>query len=210
LGITDDGMLFGEFSPGPNGAIAGFIQTAGGLESVQISAPGSVFADGSQYSWIGGVLPDGTLLGGYATEEPVTGRGSAHAFISAVENYATAALVQESGSATLTGSAADGYVLDFGTLALGSAAVAAGLGLANTATGLADTLGGHVTFSPAGGFANPADADLAGIAAGGTASLGVLGFTPDRLGLRSETFVITPQGSFAGTGWGPSRSPSEP
>jgi probable HAF family extracellular repeat protein len=114
-----------------------------------------------------------------------------------VQNYATAALGLLAGPGTLAG-AGTAWVLDLGTLALGGPAIAATLGLANAAPGLADLLAASLDFTAAPHFANPEDAGLAAIAAGATASLGAIGFTPAALGLFTDTITIA-QASRLGT-----------
>jgi hypothetical protein len=90
------------------------------------------------------------------TSDGGTGRGSIDGFgqlalapeavpiAVTVDNYATAAVVEVSGTPTLQ-QTAGGYTLDFGTVERGSAAAPVVLGVKNTATGTADLLDGAFT-----------------------------------------------------------------
>ncbi len=176
-GIIANGNI-GPIAAGQSGALS-FNVTAGTPGTFTSTASLAESSDGS------GVDSLGSTAIGSAT---VT-------FTGTVQNYATAALNLESGDGTLTGGG-NAYLLNFGTIATGSTAVAAQLGINNSAVGLSDALNAVLGFSSSTGFSNPTDSGFTSLAAGATHDVtGALSFTPTKAGTFSETFTVTPTSS---------------
>ena len=112
-----------------------------------------------------------------------------------VDNYATAAVVEVSGSAPLqqSGSA---YSLDLGQVALGASAATVVLGVENTASGVADVLNGTITESGSGITVSGLPS-FSGLVAGDTA--GGLDVTLDtaQTGVFTEQVTLSASGSNA-------------
>ena len=112
-----------------------------------------------------------------------------------IDNYATAALIETSGSAAITQTAA-GYTVNLGQIAPNSAPLTVQLGIENAATGAADLLQGsftgasgdpELTFS---GF-NP----FSGIAAGGTAGGLDITLNTSQAGVFTQQITLLAAGS---------------
>ena len=114
-----------------------------------------------------------------------------------VNNYATAAISEISGAGTLAQSG-DAYTINLGTLTAGSLPVAIGLGISNTATGLADALSGSFAITnSSGAFINNADSAFAGIVAGQLDVGPTVTLTAGTNGAFSETITLFGTGSNA-------------
>jgi len=100
------------------------------------------------------------------------------------------------GAGSLSASAG-GYILDFGTIQLGSAGLMAELGVFNVASGPADLLNGSFAFGAGAGFTFDGFGPFAGMAAGdGRDGLDIV-FGSSSLGSFSQTFTISSFGSNA-------------
>jgi len=111
-----------------------------------------------------------------------------------VNNFATLALQRVAGAGSLSASAG-GYILDFGTIQLGSAGLMAELGVFNVASGPADLLNGSFAFGAGAGFTFDGFGPFAGMAAGdGRDGLDIV-FGSSSLGSFSQTFTISSFGS---------------
>ena len=111
-----------------------------------------------------------------------------------VNNFATLALQRVAGAGPLSASAG-GYILDFGTIQLGSAGLMAELGVFNVASGPADLLNGSFAFGAGAGFTFDGFGPFAGMAAGdGRDGLDIV-FGSSSLGSFSQTFTISSFGS---------------
>ena len=113
-----------------------------------------------------------------------------------VNNYAADDFSKTGGAGVFSRLSATDYVLDFGTLAVGSGPATAGLAVDNTATGIADFLNG--SFGVVGsGFAFSGFSPFTNIAAGSQfAGLGVT-FTGSTAGTFSEVFTLNGYGTNA-------------
>jgi hypothetical protein len=103
----------------------------------------------------------------------VASNGSAVVPVGAtIDNYATAAIQQVSGPATLvrTGNT---YTLDLGTVAAGPGSVAEALAVANTAGGPADWLSGLLSASGSSAFSDTGLGSFGTLGAGGTTPLSI-------------------------------------
>ena len=122
-----------------------------------------------------------------------------------VNNFATLALQRVAGAGSLSASAG-GYILDFGTIQLGSAGLMAELGVFNVASGPADLLNGSFAFGAGAGFTFDGFGPFAGMAAGdGRDGLDIV-FGSSSLGSFSQTFTISSFGSNASGYQGQRRS----
>ena len=136
---------------------------------------------------------DGAETSGY----PETGLGDRTIPVMVtVDNFAVATISKTGGAGNLVGNG-NTVTLDFGTLALGSAAVTADLDVLNSAVGPADQLSG--SFSTEGGaeFTNGGFAAFAGVTAGAAGGTSSITFTPDAAGAFNETITLAPGGSNA-------------
>ncbi len=115
----------------------------------------------------------------------------------AVDNYAQASVEKIAGAGTLTGSAATGYTLDFGTVALGSGSLTASLDVLNSATGLADLLSGYLALPVSSDFGNSGNQYFFGLGAGQTADPATVTLSTSTAGTFSETITVHASGSNA-------------
>jgi len=114
-----------------------------------------------------------------------------------VDNYAKVALEQTSGPVALTQSG-NVYTLDFGTLAKGSAGLDDTLAVLNSATGLADLLGG--SFTPSGsapGFDLSGFGAFSGLGAGQAKGGLTVDFDTGTVGSFDDTITLHSIGSNA-------------
>ena len=122
--------------------------------------------------------------------------GATIALKAQVNNFAELALGHVAGAGALSATA-DGYALDFGTIAAGAAGVLAELGVANAAAGPADLLNGSFTIGPGAGFALAGFDPFSDIAAGAAKNGFEIAFGGTSPGSFSETVTIAWFGSNA-------------
>ena len=111
-----------------------------------------------------------------------------------VDNYASALIKDLSSVGTLSGSG-NSYTLHMGTILSPETVV---LGIKNSATGQADTLGGTFQISGSAAFSNSGFSSFSGVTAGSTQGGFQVMLGLAQGGSLSETIVYTPVGSNAG------------
>lgn len=188
------------------------VTVTGTTGAVTATAPGAEIAGGTSGNALIGISTassghvSGTATLGFASDgSGIDGTGTTTigsttvSLAATVDNYAQAAVEKVSGTGTLTGDAAHGYTLDLGTLAQGTAAVAAGLGVLNSASGLADLLSGNFTIaSGSSAFGNFNFGNFAGLAAGQADAAPFITLSTRNTGTFSETITLHATGSNAG------------
>jgi PEP-CTERM motif len=114
-----------------------------------------------------------------------------------VDNYAQASLAQTAGAGTLS-KVGNTYTLDLGDLTLGGASLTDTLSVLNSATGLADLLGGSFSISMSDPNFHLSGFDsFSGVAAGGSFGGLTVSFDGTTLGAFDETLVLHANGSNA-------------
>jgi hypothetical protein len=136
---------------------------------------------------------DGTGTSGYA---PLDLGDRTLDLTMTVNSFAVATIEKTGGAGTLVANG-NTRTLDFGTIQLGSAPLAADLDVRNIAAGPADLLSGSFTQSSSGVFANSGFVTFSGLGAGMAGAASDITFTPDAAGAFSETIDLQPTGSNA-------------
>jgi hypothetical protein len=114
-----------------------------------------------------------------------------------VDNYATAALAELAGNGTLTG-AGNAYTLALGNMQQGAGSLTASLGVLNSATGLADLLGGNFTIvNASGAFTDSGFSSFSSLGAGQEDALPSITLSGTNAGNFSETITLASAGSNA-------------
>jgi hypothetical protein len=114
-----------------------------------------------------------------------------------VDNYAVASLKEVSGSGTLTASGSS-YTLNLGSVLQGAAALSANLEVLNSATGLADLLGGSFTVTTGStAITNTGLTAFSGLGAGAADTAPVVKLATTTAGTFSEKITIASAGSNA-------------
>jgi hypothetical protein len=141
-----------------------------------------------------GVISDGS---GIDTLGTTTLTGQTITITGTVDNYATAALAEVSGNGTLSGSV-NTYTLALGNVQQGAGSLTANLAVLNSATGLADLLGGGFTISNASGaFTDSGFGTFSGLGAGQEDTLPSITLSGTSAGNFSELITLSSAGSNA-------------
>ncbi len=109
-----------------------------------------------------------------------------------VDNYATAAIQQTSGTGSTLTQAGSLFTLDFGTVRSGSPALTVGLDIRNTASGPADLLSGVFAGAASGVFSEVGLTSFSGLSAGAAGDSSSITFNPNEGGTFTETLTLVP------------------
>ncbi len=113
------------------------------------------------------------------------------ATVVAAENPGTSA-IESSGPPLTSGSNANSFVLDLGTVVAGTASASVVLTALNTGVAQADDLDDSFAIANGGAFINSGFADIADLAAGSPQVAGTVELDTTQVGTVSETIVLTP------------------
>ena len=113
------------------------------------------------------------------------------ALLGTIDNYATAAWVELSGSGSFTASGTQA-TLNFGTVVLGGAAPTANLGVVNSATGVADLMDGSIVVVGTSGFTNNGLGAFTNLSTNTTDSQPTIALSTSQAGTFTETVTLVP------------------
>ncbi len=165
-GATDSSSLLVGLFTGASGVISG-------------NATLGLISDGSTIDFLGTTFLGDQLIG-------VTGT---------IDSYATAAFTDGSGPVITAGTAAGSFVLNLGTAIAGGAALSVNLGALNSATGLADLLGGSLATAGGAGFIDSGFGTFSGLGAGASELGQSVTLSTANTGTFSETITLSASGS---------------